>query len=263
MFCVTADYPATWYDARVYILSDLHIGDANADVQVIKDRIQRIADDPRGLCVLNGDLLNTAVRNSVSDIYTEVIPPMEQINLAVGLLKPIAKRIIAADTGNHENRVYRTDGLDMMRLVCRELGVEHRYAPEGVLCFLRFGNKTAGERSNGRKTQSYVYSIYATHGTGGGRKEGAKAIRLAEMASIVDADCYIHSHSHMPMIMKQAFFRVDVQNKKVAQVDKLFVNDAAAISYGGYGQAGEFKPSSKQSPVIHLSGDCKFMEAIL
>lgn len=263
MYCVTADYPASWTDARIYILSDLHIGDANADWGEINARVQRITEDPHGLCILNGDLLNTAVRNSVSDIYSEVVPPMEQIKMAVTLLSPIRKRIIAADTGNHENRVYRTDGLDMMRLICRELGVEQRYAPEGVLCFLRFGEKNAKERSGGRKKQPYIYSIYATHGTGGGRKEGAKAIRLADMASIVDADCYIHSHSHMPMIMKQSFFRVDIQNQKATAVDKLFVNDASAISYGGYGQAGEFKPTSKHSPVIHLSGDSKAMTATL
>lgn len=213
--------------------------------------------------MLNGDLLNTAVRNSVSDIYTEVVPPMEQIKMSVELLKPIRKRIIAADTGNHENRVYKTDGLDMMRLICRELGVEDRYAPEGVLCFLRFGEKRSADRTGGRKKQPYIYTVYATHGTGGGRKEGAKAIRLADMASIVDADCYIHSHSHMPMIMKQSFFRVDIQNQKATPVDKLFVNDASAIRYGGYGQSGEFKPTSKQSPVIHLSGTEKTMKATL
>lgn len=263
MFCVTANYPADWPDARIYILSDLHIGDPYADMETVQARIRRIADDPRGLCVLNGDLLNTAVRNSVSDVYAEVIPPMEQIKTAVTLLAPIRKRIIAADTGNHENRIYKNDGIDMMRLVCRELGAEDRYAPEGVLCFLRFGEKSAKERSGGRKKQPQIYTVYATHGTGGGRKEGAKAIRLADMASIVDADCYIHSHSHMPMILKQKFYRVDIQNQCAAPVDKLFVNDAAATDYGGYGQASEFKPVSKHSPVIHLSGTSKSLQATL
>lgn len=263
MFSITADYSADWKDARVYILSDLHIGDANADVEMIRSRVQQIADDERGLCILNGDLLNTAVRHSVSDVYSEVLSPVEQINTVVDLLMPVRKRVIAANTGNHENRVYKTDGIDIMRLICRELGIEKRYSPEGVLCFLRFGNKTATERSNCRKRQPYIYTIYATHGGGGGRKEGAKAIRLADMASVVDADIYVHSHSHMPMIMKQSFFRVDVQNQKAVPVDKLFVNDAAAISYGGYGQAGEFKPASKQSPVIHLGGECKTMKATL
>ena len=49
MYCVTADYPAEWPDTRIYILSDLHIGDANADWDEIHARVQRIADDERGL----------------------------------------------------------------------------------------------------------------------------------------------------------------------------------------------------------------------
>lgn len=263
MRCITADYPADWQDARVYILSDLHIGDPNADMNMVNERIQQITDDPRGLCILNGDIMNTATRSGVSDVYGEIMPPMEQINMAVELLTPIKKRIIGGDMGNHENRVYKTDGIDMMRFVCQNLGIEEKYSPEGMLIFLRFGNKPPSERSGGRKNQKVIYTIYATHGTGGGRKEGAKAIRLADMASIVDADCYIHSHSHLPMIMKQAFFRVDIQNRQATSVDKLFVNDAAALHYGGYGQACEFKPMSRKSPVIHLSGTGKSMSATL
>ena len=45
------------------------------------------------------------------------------------------------------------------------------------------------------RLRQMCYTIYTTHGRGGGRKEGAKAIRLADMASIVDADIYIHSHA--------------------------------------------------------------------
>ena len=263
MRCVTADYPTEWQDARVYILSDLHIGDPNADMNAVHERVNQIADDPHGLCILNGDIMNTAIRTGVSDIYAEIVPPMEQIKMATELFKPIKDKIIGGDTGNHENRVYKTDGSDMMRFVCRDLGIEEKYSPEGRLIFLRFGNKPAKERSNGRDNQKMIYTIYATHGTGGGRKEGAKAIRLADMAGIVDADCYVHSHSHLPMIMKQAFFRVDIQNRQARAVDKLFVNDAAALNYGGYGQAAEYKPMSRKSPVIHLSGTEKCLTATL
>ena len=101
------------------------------------------------------------------------------------------------------------------------------------------------------------------HGSGGGRKEGAKAIRLADMASIIDTDVYIHSHTHLPMIMKQAFHRVDNKSSTVALVDKLFVNTAANLTYGGYGEAGEFKPNSTDTTVIYLSGSKKYSEAKL
>lgn len=74
------------------------------------------------------------------------------------------------------------------------------------------------------------------------------------MASIVDVDIYIHSHTHLPMIMKQSFFRASRENSSVAKVDKLFVNTSAQLDYGGYGQTYEFKPSSTANPVIYLNG---------
>ena len=90
-----------------------------------------------------------------------------------------------------------------------------------------------------------------------------KAIRLADMASIVDADVYIHSHTHLPMVMKQGFYRTCEANRSVAPVSKLFVNTAAALNYGGYGEIQEYKPTSKDSPVIYLDGHKRGMTARL
>ena len=83
------------------------------------------------------------------------------------------------------------------------------------------------------------------------------------MASIIDTDIYIHSHTHLPMIMKQAFHRIDPRNNTVAIVNKLFVNTASNLDYGGYGETQAFKPSSKDTPVIRLSGSRKIFEARL
>jgi hypothetical protein len=49
----------------------------------------------------------------------------------------------------------------------------------------------------------------------------------------------------------------------VALVNKLFVNTAANLNYGGYGEAQEFKPSSKDTPIIYLGGRKKSFEARL
>jgi hypothetical protein len=48
MRCITADYPTEWEDARIYILSDLHIGDPNADMNTVYERIKQIMEDPVG-----------------------------------------------------------------------------------------------------------------------------------------------------------------------------------------------------------------------
>lgn len=264
MKAIRADYPSDWPYANVYTLADLHIGDPHSDESEILHRVKVAADDPYGLVILNGDLMNTALRNSVSDVYGELMSPMQQITALVTLLKPIAGKIIGVTTGNHENRTYRADGIDITRLVCRELGIEEKYAPEGVLVFLRFGSrcKHAQHIADGRNPRQW-YSIYATHGSGGGRKEGAKAIRLADMAAIVDADIYIHSHTHLPMVMKQSFFRADSSNCTAKQVQKLFVNTGATLCYGGYGQAQEFKPADTSTPIIHLEAKHKRMNATM
>ena len=65
------------------------------------------------------------------------------------------------------------------------------------------------------------------------------------------------------MTMKQAFYRTDVRNSAVVCVEKLFVNTAAALDYGGYGQRFEYRPSSKESPVIYLDGKKKDFRARL
>lgn len=83
------------------------------------------------------------------------------------------------------------------------------------------------------------------------------------MASIVDADIFIHGHSHLPFVLKESFFRTDIQNSTVHPVTKLFVNTAATLDYSGYSEEGEFKPNSKDTPVIHLDGTRKFMTATL
>lgn len=262
MKAIRADYPETWPHANVYALADLHIGDPHSLHAEVMRRIRQAESDPYGLVILNGDLMNTAIRNGVSDVYGELMTPMQQIEHMVDLIRPIADKVIGVTAGNHENRIYKNDGIDTTRLVCRELGIEDRYGPEGVLVFLRFGTRNSHDRHNDKSVRQF-YTIYATHGSGGGRKEGAKAIRLADMAAIVDADVYIHSHTHLPMVMKQSFFRTSPGNCSIAYVPKLFVNTGASLDYGGYGQAQEFKPSSHETPVIHLEASHKRMSATL
>ena len=62
MHCVKVEYPTDWADCTVYPVADLHIGDPHADMEQIRALMKRIEDDPRALVILNGDLLNTAVK---------------------------------------------------------------------------------------------------------------------------------------------------------------------------------------------------------
>jgi predicted phosphodiesterase len=235
---------------EIHTFADLHIGDKHCDLTNIKKRIEYVKNTENAYVILNGDLLNNAIKTSVSDIYSEKLTPMEELNRCVELFEPIKDKILCITTGNHERRTYNGSGIDLMEILSKELRIEERFSNASAVLFVRLGwNKS-------RKRKQW-YSIFVTHGSGGGRKVGAKAVRLADMESIVDCDIYIHSHTHLPMVFKQSFYRSDFINSNVSLVDKLFVNTSAELNYGGYGEVYEFKPSSKECPVIYLSGTSK------
>ena len=246
-------------EIELHILADLHLGDRHCDTDLVQKRIEHIKETPNAYVILNGDILNWASKMSVSDVYAETLSPMEQIKRYADLFGPIKDKIICMTQGNHESRAYRTEGVDLTQIVARQLGIEDRYSPESCVVFLRVGSY----KTRARHGEPVPYTIFCNHGSGGGRKEGAKAIRLADMASIVDADIYIHSHTHMPMAFRNSFYRVCLHNSSVQKVDRLFVNTAAALDYGGYGEAQEYKPASTKTPVLRLSGRDKVFDALV
>jgi predicted phosphodiesterase len=234
---------------EIHPMADLHIGDSMSDYKLIMERIEHIKNTPNAYCILDGDLMDTAVCTSIGDTYGANLQPMEQLRQCVKIFEPIKDKILAVLPGNHENRVYKSDGLDITEVMCSQLGIPERYSATTALLFVRFGDQ--GGRNHNRPQ---LYTVYVTHGSGGGRREGGKVNRLADLASIVDADIYVHAHTHLPLVFKESFYRTCSSNSSVALVDKLFVNTSAALNYGGYGDKAGFKPASKAAPIIYLNG---------
>lgn len=245
---------------EIHTFADEHIGDEHCDMKRLLERIEYVKNTPHAYCIMNGDILDNATKTSIGDTYTQTFNPMEQLQQAVELFSPIKDKILCITHGNHENRTYKKEGINLSYLIAKQLGIEDKYTSTSAVLFVRFGSSNKHPNDPKRKM---CYTMYALHGSGGGRKEGAKTIRLADMASIIDVDIYLHSHTHLPLVMKQAFHRIDTSNSSVALVDKLFVNTAANLGYGGYGEAGEFKPSSKETPIIYLDGRKKNFRATL
>lgn len=260
MKVVKITLPRDIKDVEIRIFADLHIGDKHCDLTAIQRDIDYVLLNPNCYAILNGDIVNNATKTSVSDSYAELLSPMKQITKYVELFEPIKHKILAMTQGNHENRTYIKEGVDLTEVVAAQLGLKDRYSKTGVALFLKVGEH---KLRNNNKRVPVVYSFYILHGSGGGRKEGAKAIRLADMASIIDVDIYIHSHTHLPMVMREGYYRTDHSNGVVKYVDKLFINTSAKLHYGGYGEAFEFKPSSTVCPRIFLSGTSKFANASL
>ena len=73
----------------------------------------------------------------------------------------------------------------------------------------------------------------------------------------------IHSHTHLPAIVKPAYFRPSLANNSVMKVDRLFINTSSTLEYGGYGEAQAYKPNSTDTPMIILDGSKRGMRAVL
>ena len=259
MKVIKIDLPRELEQVELHIFADEHYGDEHCDIKRLLQRIEYVKNTPTAYCILNGDIIDNATRTSIGDVYAQEFNPMEQLQRAVEIFEPIKDKILCITHGNHENRTYKKEGINLSALMASQLGLADKYTPTSAVMFIRFGSESRGKKeSNGSgNVRKICYTFYVLHGSGGGRKEGAKAIRLADLASIIDTDIYIHSHTHLPLVMKQAFHRIDPRNSNVALVDKLFVNTAANLNYGGYGEAGAFKPSSKDTPTIYLCGTKK------
>ena len=243
-------------EIEVLPMSDLHIGDMNCDYKVILDRIEYIKTHDNVYCILDGDLMDTAIAGSVGDTYNASLQPMEQIKRCVKLFDPIKDKILAVLPGNHEHRIQKVTGIDTTELMCAQLGIHTKYSPTTAVLFIRFGKE--------KHNRPICYTAYVTHGSGGGgRKEGGKINKLADLAMIVDTDIYVTGHTHLPAIFKTAFYRVSEQNSSIGKNDKLFCNLGAALEYGGYGDTQGFKPSSLSTPTIYLNGRKKEMRAKL
>lgn len=265
MKAVKVDLPRSLKHAEIYTLSDLHLGDRHCNCHELAEQIKQIEQNPNAYVILNGDLINNATTQSISDTYSETLSPMEQLRQAIDLFTPIKDKILAITSGNHENRTYRTDGIDLTEIMARELGLGDRYAPESVTLFLRLGQMPNCYKATGKPNQvrQICYMLHITHGSGGGRREGGKINRLIDLASIIDVDIYIHSHTHLPAILKQAFYRADNKNNTISLVDKMFINTNAWLNYGGYGEAQGYKPASIKTPIIYLDGSRKNFTAKL
>ena len=114
---------------EVYPMADLHIGDHSSDYKMIMERIEYIKNKPNAYCILDGDLMDTAICTSIGDTYGANLQPMEQLKHCVRIFEPIKDKILGVLPGNHENRVYKSDGLDITEIMCAQLGIPEKYSP--------------------------------------------------------------------------------------------------------------------------------------
>lgn len=238
-------------------LADLHIGDAFTVEQLVKDTVSYIMEKPYRFVILNGDLMNMALKGSKSDVYSEKYSPSDQVKYTAELLKPLwlNGRILAMQSGNHEDRVYEQTGIDISAWLAAEMGLQDRYNNNSFVLFVKFGRSINWTQTRDKKN---VYSFYVRHGVGaGGRKSGGKLNKVMEMSETIDCDVYIMSHVHDPILKPSIVYRTDNQNMTIYPAKRDYIITNAFQSFGGYGQKLGFNPASNEISYITLNGNGK------
>ena len=221
---------------QIYVLSDMHIGDANADLPTLKKIIEHIKNTSNMYVILLGDILNTALKTSKSDIYSETLNVMEAQKLALQLLLPIKDKIIAMTPGNHENRVWKEVGIDLSLWLAEKLEVQDRYRNNNIALTIQFGSDVNGN--------PFRLNIFGQHGAyGGGRRLGAAMNALEDLDGIVgNADIYIRAHTHQPIQGSRNIFLFDDKGN-IHRRTKYYFNSPSVLNYGGYAAEKGYKPT--------------------
>lgn len=255
---VKNDLPAEFSTLEVEIFSDLHLGSKRCDIKTIQDRVERVKNNENVYAIIVGDVVDNATKNSIADTYEEALTPMQQVKQAAMLFEPIKDKILGAVSGNHEFRSYKSEGVDLLYFMCAELGIEDKYDMTACLLFIRVGYQiNCNSKRQCKSGRKICYSLYLSHGSGGGSTVGGSANKLEKRGQIIDADIIVQGHTHKPLTFRESFFRVDPQNNSAYPKEQVFVNASATLEYEEYAERMGLKPNSKVSPVIVLDGHTK------
>ena len=230
---------------KITPFGDIHLGALACQEREFARRVEQVASEPNHYWIGMGDMCDAIGRNGGDKRSDEAnlaawlwgeprIFEKERERLKQYIL-PIAGKCLGMLEGNHDDKVLRMYGQDMYYSVCeavqRAAGHDKNLAL-GYAGFirLRFRRQWEGQekRANKGGLSSIPFTIYATHGYGGGRKAGGKANKLTDMAGVADADLYLFGHVHAPeLAMKE-------QRMSMSQKGRVESRTYAAVLTGTY-----------------------------
>lgn len=247
----------------LYAVSDIHRGHPNFNEEAWQTLLARIAKDPHAVMVLNGDGVEAALKSSKYGETYASLRPKEERKLLQKELESVRDKIVGITSGNHDARAEKDSDENAMELIADHLDLMKIYDPASIVLDLPFGTR---DGSKGRPTS---FDFFIAHGSGGGRRPGAKLNRMQEWSWIVDGvDGYISGHVHSLMSYVEMRYSPDPHNKCMTKRPVAYVVAGSLMDYGGYSEIGLYSPNAVSMPILRLhekrrADDHKHMEVIL
>ena len=239
-------------DIKIYPIADVHLGAREHLDREWKVFCTEILKDENAYIILAGDLINNALKNSVSNVYEETMRPREQKRIMVEMLTPLRDRILAATSGNHERRSAKEADDDVTYDIMCKLDLEHLYRENIAIVKIQMGNN----RTHGESNPTYVLAV--THGAGGGMLTGAAVNRAERFGYVWDGiDALIVGHTHKPFDTEPVKLKVDPRQNKVYYTPFRVISVSSWLAYGGYAVRKMLLPAGNTRHIMTLRGNHK------
>ena len=245
---VLVNLPKNLDFADIYFIHDVHFGSPlfdNKKWELLKDII--LGDDKAYVCFV-GDLMENAIPNSKSDMFTQTHSPAEQKEWVAKQLKDLAHKTLAVVPGNHEkNRTTKVSGLYPLYDCCLIAGVDDKY--RNTIAFLDIGIGNF----RGRKNKQVHYFGQIQHKAKDNANYGT-----ADFSDGIDWFAFGHDHETKDKPRAKMVF--DKHNKIVYKRNIECLNCGSFCLYGGYGSENAYRPQSDKMYKLRIYSNEKRME---
>lgn len=224
-------------NVRIVNLGDVHRGDSACNDALFRKIIAHIEKDPSCYWVSTGDLLNVALKNSKSDVYSSMSLEDEK-NILLKELEPIASKCLSLVASNHHSRFDRETGMSLDALIAGLLNIPY-LGGMGII------NVTCDRAS---------YYIAMHHGTGGGGARGSKVNSSEKLEGIAaGADLYLDGHTHSYATWQNISQYIDKKRGLLSEQISHFVTTGHFLNWGdSYAVNMKLKPMPQGSSIVEL-----------
>lgn len=251
---ISHDFGDDIKEIRIAPISDLHVGSPFFEEKLARAFLKELHNQGAYFLLL-GDLMNSDIKSSKGDVYSEILTPQQQLDLLTAIFSEYKDRILGIVSGNHELRIEREVGVDVMSVFAQLIGKQNVYDKDIILLNIRFGKQL-----NGKKTS---YHILAIHGWTSARTIGGKMNPLYSLRNVALADCYIVAHTHWQGVFKEGYILPEPKNKKTLEIEQVFVNSGSFQKWASYAQRTGRPLNVLGSPIICLRGDTKHISILI
>lgn len=225
--CPAVDLSCFSQAQGITLISDLHIGAANVDYDLIKKELD-VAFKNNDRILLGGDILDLILPSDHKRFLPSVLHTRLQgrndvlnaaVEWAVEILSPYATLIDVIGVGNHETAIEKLASFDPVAAIIQQLqqvvGRGSQIHHAGYQSYIKYKLP---------KGQQYV--IWYHHGSGKSGKTHLEIKKLMDQAQVFEADLYWSGHSHCKANI--------VESRVICGESGLLTRDVRCLITGGY-----------------------------